>query len=159
MSAHDRIPDTADEYPTSPTPLLSGEGRLLHRAIKDLGSQVLHVSRQVAESDRKVDALHEDFGGVVAALSRLEGRVEAMSDRDEDTGRHIIQLAEGIGEAKGMAKHRRASDPPAIVFLVRAGAKLSKHMARWWAIHLAASALTAWAAWSAWLSHHIHWSP
>ena len=109
-----------------------------------LGLSRDQISKQVA-------ALHEDYGRMLAAFSRITGRLDEIVDRSSDTGRHIIELAEGVGAAKALAGRERRDSFNPVAMGLRAIGWAGKALAEHWVTHVGVA--VAGAA-TAWLLHH-----
>ena len=109
--------DFPDEPPT-PQPWEDDE-LSVRQALRALGTHVL------AEIANLRGSLELELRGIHASLNKLE-------DRSEDTGRHIIHLAEATGEAKGIAESsRRRDSDPVRSLVVNVFTIAAKHAPRW----------------------------
>ena len=151
-----RMTPNGTHHADDDTPLpWESEEQSVRAAIQKLGSHVIqrldsqdqcmqHVSKQVA-------ALHEDYGRMLAAFSRITGRLDEICDRSSDTGRHIIELAEGVGAAKALAGRERRDSFNPVAMGLRAIGWAGKALAEHWVTHVGVA--VAGAA-TAWLLHH-----
>jgi hypothetical protein len=150
-----------------PTPLATGEARLLHRSLSELGSKFFDAHGTLSG---KVDAMSAgialDMGSMRGELVAIKSAVEALSravtqiaEREQVTGSYMLTVANMAGRAEGAAsKAKVESLPPAAKWLARALTWAGESLVEHWAVHLlvwaVAAALVASGAVGAWLAHH-----
>jgi hypothetical protein len=153
--------------PTRPTLLLSGEARIIQRAVHDLGTRMAEWHKSTSDRQDKQEVA---LGQLLAEVGKLAGtveklaeqvehlstRVDALAEREEDTGRHIIEVAQMAGEAKGMARRPVSLNPGKII--VGAVNVLVEHLSKRWLLHLAwwLGGLAG-GAFFGWFAHTKHW--
>ena len=133
-----------DEVTPTPAPWEDDE-QSIRAGLRALATRVLE---RLGEQDARLNAM---TSGLQLELQGIRYALDDLKDRSQDTGRHIIQIAEGVGEAKGMAARRKDSDPIRSLLIVVVES-VTKHVAKFWLSHTLTAAIAAGLAW--WATHH-----
>lgn len=149
----DPVLPTEDHVARHPTPLDVGELARLRVDIQRMMSTILAKLAEV-ERLRREDAA-AFAAGLKLEFQGIRNEIAELRDRERDTGRHIIQLAEGVGEAKGFARRPRSEslNPGAIivnVFGKFATHVVGKELARWAAASIGMAGLLKLLHWLRW---------